>query len=186
MGNRLTSLYTKTGDDGTTGLADGSRVDKSSIRVEVMGNIDELNSLIGIVEASGIPDDVSGYLLNIQHRLFDMGGEIAVPGKATLAPVSVERIEDLIDTYNEDLPALKEFILPGGSLTASICHLARSVSRRVERSLVCMSRSEYVNPETIRYINRLSDLLFVLARTLNQGKDGKEIFWDSERLKRSV
>ncbi len=186
MANRLTKIYTSTGDDGTTGLANGLRVDKSSIRVEVMGNIDELNSLIGVVEASDIPDDISGYLLNIQHRLFDMGGEIAVPGKATLAPSSVERIEELIDTYNEDLPALKEFILPGGSLTASICHLARSVCRRVERSLVSMSRSEYVNPETIRYINRLSDLLFVLARTLNQGKGGKEIFWDSERLKRSV
>ncbi len=186
MANRLTKIYTCTGDDGTTGLANGLRVDKSSIRVAVMGDIDELNSLIGVVEASDIPDDISGYLLNIQHRLFDMGGEMAIPGKATLSPTCVERIEELIDTYNEDLPSLKEFILPGGSMSASLCHLARSVCRRVERGLVAMSRAEYVNPETIRYINRLSDLLFVLARTLNQGKGGKEIFWDSERLKRSV
>lgn len=186
MGNRLSSIYTKTGDDGTTGLGNGDRVDKSSLRVEVMGNIDELNSLIGVIEASGIPNDISGYLLNIQHRLFDIGGEVATPGNATNAPVSVERLEELIDAYNEDLPALKEFILPGGSLAASICHLARSVCRRCERSLVELSHTEYINPESLSYINRLSDLLFVLARALNQGKGGKEVFWDSERLKRSV
>ena len=164
MGNRLSSIYTKTGDDGTTGLANGKRIDKSSIRVEVMGNIDELNSLLGVIEASDIPNDVSGYLLNIQHRLFDIGGEIATPGNAVTSPACVERLEELIDNYNEDLPALKEFILPGGSLSASICHLARSVCRRCERSLVAMSREEYLNPETLHYINRLSDLLFVLAR----------------------
>lgn len=186
MGNRLSSIYTKTGDDGTTGLANGERVDKSSIRVEVIGDIDELNSLLGVIEASDIPDDISGYLLNIQHRLFDIGGEIATPGNAVIAPTSVERLEELIETYNEDLPALKEFILPGGSLSASVCHLARSVCRRCERSLVELSHTEYLNPETLSYMNRLSDLLFVLARTLNQGKGGKEIFWDSERLKRSV
>lgn len=186
MGNRLTSIYTKTGDDGSTGLANGERVDKSSVRVEVMGNIDELNSLIGVIEASGIPSDISGYLLNIQHRLFDIGGEIATPGSATNAPESVERLEELIDSYNEDLPALKEFILPGGSLPASLCHMARSVCRRCERSLVKLSHEEYINPESLHYINRLSDLLFVLARTLNQAKDGKEILWDSERLRRSV
>lgn len=186
MGNRLSSIYTKTGDDGSTGLANGDRVDKSNIRVDVMGNIDELNSLIGVIEASGIPNDISGYLLNIQHRLFDIGGEIATLGNATTAPESIERLEELIDTYNEDLPALKEFVLPGGSLSASLCHLARSVCRRCERSFVELSHSEYVNPESLRYINRLSDLLFVLARTLNQGKEGKEILWDSERLRRSV
>jgi len=186
MGNRLSSIYTKTGDDGTTGLANGERVDKSSIRVEVMGNIDELNSLLGFIESSDIPNDISGYLLNIQHRLFDIGGEIATPGNAVIDPSSIDRLEELIDSYNEALPALKEFILPGGSISASICHLARCVCRRCERSLVEFGRSEYLNPETLRYMNRLSDLLFVLARTLNQGKDGKEIFWDSERLKRSV
>ena len=186
MGNRLSSIYTKTGDDGSTGLAKGERVDKSSIRVEVMGNIDELNSFIGVIQTSGIPSDISGYLLNIQHRLFDIGGEIATPGSATNAPESVERLEELIDAYNEDLPALKEFILPGGSLSASLCHLARSVCRRCERSLVELSHSEYINPESLSYINRLSDLLFVFARTLNQEEGGREIFWNSERLKRSV
>jgi len=186
MSNRINSIYTKTGDDGTTALANGERIDKSSIRVEVMGNIDELNSLIGVLAASGIQDDISGYLLNIQHRLFDIGGEIAIPGNAINAPTSVERLEELIETYNNDLPALKEFVLPGGSLSASICHLARSVCRRSERSLVELSHSEYINPESLKYINRLSDLLFVFARTLNQEKDAKEILWDSERLKRSV
>lgn len=186
MGNRLSSIYTKTGDDGTTGLGNGERVDKSGIRVEAMGSVDELNSLLGLLKASGLPDDISGYLLNIQHRLFDIGGELAIPGNSVIDPVYIERLEELIDAYNEDLPALKEFILPGGSMAASICHLARSVCRRVERHLVAMSRTEYINPESLRYINRLSDLLFVLARTLNQGKGGKEVFWDSERLKRSV
>jgi cob(I)alamin adenosyltransferase len=186
MGNRLSSIYTKTGDDGTTGLANGNRVDKSNIRVEIMGNVDELNSLLGVIVASDIANDISGCLLNIQHLLFDIGGEIATPGNAVIAPSSVERLEELIESYNEELPALKEFILPGGSFSASVCHLARSVCRRCERSLVKLSHSEALNPETLRYINRLSDLLFVLARTLNQGKGDKEIFWDSERLKRSV
>ena len=186
MANRLSSIYTKTGDDGTTGLGNGERIDKDSDRIEVMGSVDELNSLCGVLEASGVSDDVSGYLLNIQHRLFDIGAELAVPGNAAIDPVCVERLEELIDTYNEELPALKEFVLPGGSLPGSICHLARSVCRRVERGLVTMSREEYINPETLRYINRLSDLLFVLARTMNQGNGGKEILWDSERLKRSV
>jgi cob(I)alamin adenosyltransferase len=186
MGNRLSLIYTKTGDDGTTGLANGERVGKASIRVEVMGNVDELNSLLGLIAASDVPGDISGYLLNIQHRLFDIGGEIATPGNAVTVPSCIERLEDLIDAYNEDLPALKEFILPGGSLSASVCHLARSVCRRCERSLVELGRTEYLNPETLRYINRLSDLFFVLARVLNQGKNGNEIFWDSERLKRLV
>jgi cob(I)alamin adenosyltransferase len=186
MGNRLSKIYTRTGDDGTTGLANGDRIDKSSVRIEVIGDIDELNSLIGVIEASDIPSDISGYLLNIQHRLFDIGGEVATLGNAVTSPNCVERLEELIESYNEDLPALKEFVLPGGSLSASICHLARSVCRRCERSLVELSHTEYMNPESLRYINRLSDLLFVLARTLNQGKGGKEILWDSERLKRSV
>ena len=186
MGNRLSNIYTKTGDDGTTGLANGERVEKSHIRIDVMGDIDELNSLIGIVEASGVQDHISSYLRNIQHRLFDIGGELAVPGNAAIGPNCSERLEELIDTYNEDLPDLKEFILPGGEMSASICHLARSVCRRAERKMFSMSKSEYVNPESLKYINRLSDLLFVFARTLNQGKGGKEIFWDSERLNKSV
>ena len=186
MSNRLSKIYTRTGDDGTTGLANGDRVDKSSIRVEVMGNLDELNSLIGVINASDISNDISGYLLNIQHRLFDIGGEIAIPGNAVCSPESVERLEELIEVYNDELPPLKEFILPGGSLSASICHLARSVCRRCERSLVELSHNEYINPVSLQYINRLSDLLFVMARTLNQGKNNQEVLWDSERLKRSV
>ena len=186
MGNRLSSIYTKTGDDGTTGLANGDRIDKSDIRIEVMGSIDELNSLCGVLVASGVPDDIAGYILNIQHRLFDVGAELAIPGNAAIDPNSVEKLEALIDTYNEDLPSLKEFILPGGSMAASICHYARTVCRRAERQLVAMSRTEYINPESLRYINRLSDLLFVFARSLNQEGDSNEIFWDSERLKRSV
>ena len=185
MGNRLSKIYTRTGDDGTTDLGNGERIDKTNIRIDVMGDIDELNSLIGVLGSSGVIDNVSSHLLDIQHRLFDIGGELAIPGSAVINSIHVDSLEKIIDTYNEDLPALKEFILPGGSLSASICHLARSVCRRAERNLVAISRNEYINPESLRYINRLSDLLFVLARVLNQEKGGKEIFWNSERLKRS-
>lgn len=184
--NRLTKIYTKTGDDGTTALVDGARIDKSSKRLCAIGDVDELNSLLGVLEASGVSQDIAGYIRNIQHRLFDIGGELAIPGNAAIAPISTDRLEELIEIYNEDLPALKEFILPGGALTASVCHMARSVCRRVERSLVDLGHDEYINPETLKYINRLSDLLFVLARTLNHEKENKEVYWDSERLKRSV
>lgn len=186
MSDRLTKIMTRTGDDGTTSLADGKRIDKSSLRVQTIGEVDELNSLLGVLEASGVSRDISGYIRNIQHRLFDIGGELAVPGKAAIGPESSERLEQLIETYNDDLPTLKEFILPGGSLPASVCHMARAVCRRAERLLVALGHDEYVNPETLRYINRLSDLLFVFARALNHQKGGKEIYWDSERLKRSV
>ena len=186
MGNRLSEIVTKTGDDGKTSLADGKRIDKSSLRLCAVGEVDELNSLLGVLEAGGVSNDISGYLRNIQHRLFDIGGELAVPGNAAISPESTERLEELIQVYNEDLPPLKEFILPGGMMSASLCHLARSVCRRVERTLVDLGHHEYVNPETLKYINRLSDLLFVLARTLNHEKDNHEVYWDSERLKRSV
>ncbi|MEQ8289994.1 MAG: cob(I)yrinic acid a,c-diamide adenosyltransferase [Gammaproteobacteria bacterium] len=186
MANRLSKITTRTGDDGTTSLTDGKRIDKSCIRIHAIGEVDELNSLLGVLESSGVSKDISGYIRNIQHRLFDIGGELAIPGKAAISPESSDRLDQLIESYNEDLPALKEFILPGGSLPASICHLARAVCRRTERSLVDLGHNEYLNPETLRYINRLSDLLFVLARYLNQQKGGKEVFWDSERLKRSV
>ena len=186
MGNRLSEIVTKTGDNGTTALADGNRVDKSSTRLCAIGEVDELNSLLGVLEASEVSNDIAGYLRNIQHRLFDIGGELAIPGNAAISPESTERLEELIETYNEDLPALKEFILPGGSLSASLCHLARSVCRRTERTLVDLAHDEYVNPETLKYVNRLSDLLFIMARTLNHEKDNKEVYWDSERLKRSV
>lgn len=186
MGNRLTTITTRTGDDGTTGLGDGTRIDKSSVRITVIGNIDELNCLLGVLIASDVTDDIAGYLLNIQHRLFDIGGELATPGNSVIDPEYIERLEELIVTYNEDLPPLKEFILPGGGMPGAICHFARSVCRRAERNLVNMARTEYLNPHTLSYINRLSDLLFIFARTLTRKKGGKEVLWDKERLKRSV
>ena len=186
MGHRITKVYTRTGDDGTTSLGNGRRTDKDSPRLTVIGDIDELNSLLGVLTASNLPDDMAGYLLNIQHRLFDIGAELSVPGNAVIDMTHVHRLEELIDNYNTDLKPLKEFILPGGILPAAICHLARSVCRRAERHIVKLGRSEYVNPNTLIYVNRLSDLLFVFARILNLRKRGREIYWDRQRLKRSV
>ncbi|NIN34632.1 MAG: cob(I)yrinic acid a,c-diamide adenosyltransferase [Gammaproteobacteria bacterium] len=186
MGKRLTKIYTRTGDDGTTGLGNGERADKDSPRITVLGDIDELNSLLGTLIASGVKDDLAGYLLNIQHRLFDIGAEISVPGNATTSAAHITRLEELIDNYNEDLAPLEEFILPGGTVSASLCHLCRSVCRRMERHLVGMARKEFVNQNTLIFINRLSDLLFVFARVINQEKKGKEVYWDKDRLKRSV
>lgn len=186
MAKRLTKIYTRTGDDGTTGLGDGSRTDKDSLRIRVIGNIDELNSALGVLNASVTAEDLKGYLLNIQHRLFDIGAEISIPGSARIDNSHVVRLEELLDNYNSELEPLKEFILPGGNLPAAICHLARSVCRRAEREMVRLGRTQYVNPHTLSYINRLSDLLFVFARTINHMKGGKEIYWDKDRLKRSV
>ena len=186
MTNRLTKIYTRTGDDGTTELSNRERIDKSDIRIEAMGNIDELNSILGLLRSNNIPIEISGYLLNIQHRLFDVGAELAMPGNALISPESVEKLENLIDSYNSTLPSLKEFVLPGGSLSASICHVARTVCRRSERTLVRLAHNESLNTETIRYINRLSDLLFVFARTLNHEGGNKEVLWDSERLKHTI
>ena len=185
MGNRLTKIYTRTGDDGTTGLSDGTRIEKASDRITAMGDIDELNSMLGVLIANGISDDIAGYLLNIQHRLFDIGGELATPGYSMIDPENVKKLEELIDTYNEDLPPLQEFILPGGTLPGSICHLARAVCRRAERNLIKVAETEYVNPNTFSYINRLSDLLFVYARIIIRNKGGKEVYWNKDRLKNS-
>tara|TARA_B100000029_G_scaffold466317_1_gene501732 strand:- start:16 stop:576 length:561 start_codon:yes stop_codon:yes gene_type:complete len=186
MSNRLTKIYTRTGDDGTTELSNHERIDKSNIRIEAMGDIDELNSIIGFLRTNDIPDDLSEHLLNIQHRLFDIGGELAIPDNSVISSESVKRLEQLIDDLNSDLPTLKEFVLPGGTISASICHVARTVCRRSERTLVILARKESFNTETLRYINRLSDLLFVLARTLNKVSNTKEVLWDSDRLKHSV
>jgi len=186
MPNRLTKIYTRTGDGGTTELSNHERIDKSDVRIEAMGDIDELNSIIGFLRTNDIPDDLSEHLLNIQHRLFDIGGELAIPGNAVISSESVKRLEQLIDDINSDLPVLKEFVLPGGSISASICHIARTVCRRSERTLVALTRKESFNTETLCYINRLSDLLFVLARTLNQREGDIEVFWDSEKLKYSL
>ena len=186
MGNRLTKLYTRSGDDGTTGLANGTRSDKDTLRFEAMGDIDELNSLLGVLIASNVSDDIAGYLLNIQHRLFDIGAELSIPGNVIIEPVCTERLEELIDNYNEDLQPLQEFILPGGTMAGALCHLARTVCRRAERHLIKLGRSEHVNNNTLTYINRLSDLLFVFARSITLQKGGKEVYWDKDRLRQSA
>lgn len=186
MAKRITRVYTRTGDDGTTGLGNGSRADKDSPRIGVLGSIDELNSMLGVLIAANPGNDIAGYLLNIQHRLFDVGAEISLPGQALTQPAHVIRLEELIDTYNAELQPLEEFILPGGSMPGSLCHLARSVCRRLEREMVRFGRGEYLNPHTLSYVNRLSDLLFVFARTLNRQKGGKEVYWSKERLQNSA
>ena len=186
MPKRLTRIYTRTGDDGTTGLGNGNRTDKDSLRIDVIGDIDELNSMLGVLIASNVGEDIAGYLLNIQHRLFDIGAEISIPGHALTQQAHVIRLEELIDTFNAELKPLEEFILPGGSMPGALCHLARTVCRRLERDMVRFARSEYLNTHTLWYMNRLSDLLFVFARTLNQQKGGKEVYWDKERLKNSA
>ncbi len=181
MGSGPSRLYTRTGDKGTTALATGGRIEKSSRRIEVLGSIDELNSLIGVLEANGVPEDISRCLLDIQHRLLDIGSELAMPGSVIIDPGCVEQLEALIDGYNSTLPALREFILPGGSSSAALCHLARSVCRRMERTLVLLGRNEDINLQTRCYINRLSDLLFVIARYLNREQGGRDILWDNKR-----
>lgn len=183
MGNRLSKIYTRTGDAGTTGLGDGERTTKNARRVQAMGDIDELNSLTGVLLSEALPDDPANVLLTVQHDLFDLGGELSIPGSSLLAAEGVKTLESAIDRWNESLPALKEFILPGGSRAAAHCHLARAVCRRAERSIVALAEHETVNQAVLEYINRLSDLLFVLARTLARHDGGEEIMWDRSRLK---
>ncbi|HEV8693856.1 MAG TPA: cob(I)yrinic acid a,c-diamide adenosyltransferase [Lysobacter sp.] len=181
MGHRLSKIYTKTGDDGTTGLGDGSRVAKDSARVAAYGTVDEANSCIGLVLASEIPDDVRALLTSVQHQLFDLGGELCIPGHAAIFDADVERLEQQLDAFNEPLPALKDFILPGGGEAAARCHIARTVVRRAERETVALARHDAVRPETVRYLNRLSDLLFVLARVLARASGHGEVLWNHER-----
>ncbi len=184
MGNRLSKIYTKTGDDGTTGLGDGARVAKDSARVAAYGTVDELNSTIGIVLAQEIPAPIRETLTQIQHDLFDLGGELCIPGMAMVHDADVERLERTLDGFNADLPALKDFILPGGGMAAACCHLARTVCRRAEREVVTLARSETVRPEAVRYLNRLSDLLFVLSRVLARASGHGEVLWQHERRKK--
>ena len=182
MGNRLTKLYTKTGDDGTTGLGDGSRTTKDSARIEAVGTIDELNSWIGLLLAElPVDEQLIEPLTDIQHRLFDLGGELAVPGFQLIQTEMVSDLEALCDQLNEELPPLKEFILPGGSKSAGLCHMARAVARRAERIIVTLSKEETVGDDLKRYINRLSDVLFVMARQLARRDGGQEVFWKSKR-----
>ncbi|MDH3266702.1 MAG: cob(I)yrinic acid a,c-diamide adenosyltransferase [Gammaproteobacteria bacterium] len=182
MGKRLTKIYTRTGDDGTTGLGDGSRVSKDSLRVEAFGTVDEANSAIGIVLASdSVPSDVRKTLTEVQHDLFELGSELCIPGYNAIKDDFIDRLENDLDAYNEDLPALKEFILPGGGKAAAACHLARTVVRRAERVTITLAGDETVRPEAVKYLNRLSDLLFVIARVLARAENGQEVLWDRER-----
>lgn len=183
MGYRLSKIYTRTGDQGTTGLGDGKRVAKDSTRIEAIGCIDELNSLIGLLIAQDIPESIDGSLTNIQHNLFDLGGELAVPGYRVVTDDAVTLLEQQLDKLNETLPPLKEFILPGGSLQAASCHHARTVCRRSERRLMTLAQQadEEINPAALKYLNRLSDLLFVMARTLARMNNGGEVLWKKQR-----
>jgi len=185
MGNRLSKIYTRTGDDGTTGLGDGTRVDKDSTRVAAYGTVDELNSAIGLVLASGVPERVAEVLTQAQHDLFDLGGELCIPGMAMIDDADITRLEETLDAFNDTLPALKDFILPGGGIAAAHCHLARTICRRAEREVVTLSRSETVRGEAIQYLNRLSDLLFVIARVLARASGHGEVLWQHERRKRA-
>ncbi|MET0332337.1 MAG: cob(I)yrinic acid a,c-diamide adenosyltransferase [Dyella sp.] len=186
MGNRLSKIYTRTGDDGSTGLGDGSRTPKDSLRVSAYGTVDELNSTIGMVLATPDLDRaVADALTPIQHELFDLGGELCIPGMAMIEDADITRLEDVLDAFNEPLPALKDFILPGGGMAAACCHLARTVCRRAEREVVALSRVESVRPQAQRYLNRLSDLLFVLCRVLARSSGHGEVLWQHQRRRRA-
>ncbi|HUH37008.1 MAG TPA: cob(I)yrinic acid a,c-diamide adenosyltransferase [Spongiibacteraceae bacterium] len=178
MGHRLSKIYTKTGDDGTTGLGDGKRVAKDHPRMEAIGTVDELNSQVGVLIAH-LPgeDDLTVLLSRVQHELFDLGGELSIPGYQMIKAPAVEALETALDQLNEDLPPLKNFILPGGSPSAAQCHLARTVCRRAERCLVTLAAVEEVNQAGRQYLNRLSDLLFVMARVLARRDGGQEVLW---------
>ena len=182
MGNRLSKIYTRTGDDGTTGLGDGVRVAKDGARVAAYGSTDELNSVLGLLLAEEVPDEVRAVLHEVQHHLFDLGGELCIPGHQAIAATHIDWLERTLDHFNDDLPPLKDFILPGGSRAAAACHLARTVCRRAERLVVTLGRDEdEVPPFSLRYLNRLSDLLFVLARVLSRQSGASEVLWQKER-----
>jgi cob(I)alamin adenosyltransferase len=187
MGNRLSKIYTKTGDDGTTGLGDGTRVAKDSARVGAYGTVDEANSAIGVLLAADLPgpqgEAIAALLTKVQHQLFDLGGELCIPGHAAIHESDVEALEQQLDAFNAPLPPLKDFILPGGGEAAARCHLARTIVRRAERETVTLARHDAVRPEAIRYLNRLSDLLFVLARVLARDSGHGEVLWNHDRRK---
>ena len=185
MGNRLSKIATRTGDKGETGLGDGRRVAKDSARIQALGDIDELNSSIGALLAEKMPAALRRALLQIQHDLFDLGGEVCIPGHRIVTEAQVLRLDALLRAYNGKLPALKEFILPGGSRAAALAHLARTVCRRAERSLVALGRAEPVGAPARQYLNRLSDLLFVLGRTLNRAGRRGDVLWRHERGKKT-
>ena len=178
MGHRLSKIYTKTGDDGSTGLGDGERISKHSARIEAIGAVDELNSQLGVVLAvPTLPESFSHILIPIQHALFELGGELCIPGYIRITDDMVLQLEQTLDALNEPLPPLKEFILPGGSLASAQCHVARATCRRAERRLVALAQTETVSPAALHYLNRLSDLLFVMCRAINQSLDVPDVLW---------
>jgi cob(I)alamin adenosyltransferase len=181
MGHRLSKIYTRTGDDGSTGLGDGSRTGKDSARIAALGEVDELNSVIGLLLCEPLPKEAAALLTAVQHHLFDLGGELAIPGTALLQPGHAQELEAAIEGYTAELGPLKEFILPGGSRPAAVAHLARTVCRRAERAVVALGRSEPVSEAARRYLNRLSDLLFVLGRHLNRAGGGGDVLWRRNR-----
>ena len=183
MGNRLSRIYTRTGDDGSTGLGDGTRVGKDSARVSAYGTVDEANCAIGLLLAAEVPEPVRDLLTTVQHQLFDLGGELCIPGHAAIHDADIDALETALDHYNADLPPLREFILPGGGDAAARCHVARTVVRRAERETVSLARVEEVRPQPVRYLNRLSDLLFVLSRVLARADGHGEVTWKHERRK---
>jgi cob(I)alamin adenosyltransferase len=188
MGQRLTQIATRTGDDGSTGLGDGSRTRKDALRVAAMGDVDELNSSLGVVLAEPLPGDVRELLVTLQHELFNLGGELSMPGYSLLKAEAVLRLDEALAHYNGQLPKLAEFILPAGTRSAALTHVSRTIARRAERAVVALAAAEAVNEAPRQYLNRLSDLLFVLARVLNRanldGLGGDDVYWQSERLKR--
>jgi len=181
MGHRLSKIYTRTGDQGSTGLGDGTRVEKDSVRVAAYGTVDELNSVIGLLLSNTLADVMRRKLEEIQHDLFDLGGELCIPGHTVIDAPQVTALETYLDELNEELPPLKEFILPGGGPGAAACHLARAVCRRAERKVVTLARNENVSNHSLAYLNRLSDLLFVMARVLARQEGGSEVLWDRTR-----
>ncbi|MBX3636365.1 MAG: cob(I)yrinic acid a,c-diamide adenosyltransferase [Rubrivivax sp.] len=189
MSNRLTQIATRTGDDGTTGLGDGTRTRKDALRVAAMGDVDELNSALGVLLCEPLPDDVRALLVQVQHELFNLGGELSIPGFTLLKPEAVAALDEALATHNAALPRLKEFILPGGTRSAALAHVARTVARRAERAVVALAAAEAVNEAPRQFLNRLSDLMFVLARVLNRanldGLGGDDVYWRSQKLARS-
>jgi cob(I)alamin adenosyltransferase len=181
MGKRLSKIATRTGDDGTTGLGDGTRTRKDALRIHAIGEVDELNSFIGLLATEALPDEVRADLLDIQHDLFDLGGELCIPGYAMVKDVQVARLDERLAHYNADLPRLEEFILPGGSRAAALAHVCRTVCRRAERAIVALAAQETVNEAPRQYVNRLSDLLFVLARVLNRYAGGTDVQWQQRK-----
>ncbi|HEX8987516.1 MAG TPA: cob(I)yrinic acid a,c-diamide adenosyltransferase [Rhodocyclaceae bacterium] len=177
MGHRLSKIYTRTGDAGTTGLGDGSRTRKDSLRVAAMGEVDEVNCVVGLLLCESLPDELRDLLAGIQHDLFDLGGELSVPGASFLKESQPVRLEAAIDRYNANLPPLKEFILPGGTRAAALAHLARATCRRAERALVALAQSEPVSQAAREYLNRLSDLFFVLPRWINKAAGCPDVLW---------